>query len=158
MEKKKTSAIMISDLRQRAENLIRQRPEEVAKIPGYDIQRLVHELQVHQIELEMQNEELRRAQMEIKELLDKYLDLYELAPIGYFTLDQAGVILEANLTGANLLGVQMRFLIKKAFTSFVAPDFQDELYFHRRRVAETGRESVDGHSARAGYCGAHQRG
>jgi PAS domain S-box-containing protein len=137
MEKTKTSAIMISDLRQRAEELVRQRPEDVTKIPGYDIQRLVHELQVHQIELEMQNEQLHQAQQEVEELLNKYFDLYELAPIGYFTLDRQGLILEANLAGANLLGEQMRYLLKRGFSRFVSEDSQEEFYFHLRRVVET---------------------
>ena len=96
-----------SELRRRAEELLRQRPEDIQAIPGGDIQRLIHELRVHQIELEMQNEEVRKTQGEINELLTKYFDLYELAPVGYFVLDKKGLILEANLTGANLLGVQL---------------------------------------------------
>jgi PAS domain S-box-containing protein len=137
MENNKTSAIMISDLRQRAEDLVRQRPEDVTKISGYDIQRLVHELQVHQIELEMQNEQLNKAQEEVEELLDKYFDLYELAPIGYFTLDRQGLILEANLAGANLLGEQMRHLLKLGLSRFVSEDSQEKFYFHLRGVVET---------------------
>jgi PAS domain S-box-containing protein len=140
MEKKRTSPIMISDLRQRAEDLIRQRPEDVRKIPGYDIQRLVHELQVHQIELEMQNEQLHQAQKEVEELLDKYFDLYELAPIGYFTLDRQGLILEANLAGANLLGEQMRHLLKRGLSRFVSEDYQEAFYFHLTGVAETQKK------------------
>jgi len=137
MENNKTSAIMISDLRQRAEDLVRQRPEDVTKISGYDIQRLVHELQVHQIELEMQNEQLNKAQEEVEELLNKYFDLYELAPIGYFTLDRQGLILEANLAGANLLGEQMRHLLKRGLSRFVSEDSQEKFYFHLRGVVET---------------------
>ena len=137
MENDKTSAIMISDLRQRAEDLVRQRPEDVTKISGYDIQRLVHELQVHQIELEMQNEQVNKAQGEVEELLDKYFDLYELAPIGYFTLDRQGLILEANLAGANLLGEQMRHLLKRGLSRFVSEDSQEKFYFHLRGVVET---------------------
>lgn len=70
-----------------------------------DAQRLVHELQVHQHELEMQNEELRSTRAELETLLEKYTDLYDFAPVGYFTLDRDGTILAANLTGSNLLGV-----------------------------------------------------
>jgi len=137
MENSKTSAIMISDLRRRAEDLMRQKPEDVTKISGYDIQRLVHELQVHQIELEMQNEQLNKAQEEVEELLNKYFDLYELAPIGYFTLDRQGLILEANLAGANLLGEQMRHLLKRGLSRFVSEDSQEKFYFHLRGVVET---------------------
>ena len=135
-------AINISELRQRAEEVLRYDSEKMQQIPAEDIQKLVHELGVHQVELEMQNEELRRAKMEIDDLLSKYFELYELAPVGYFTFDQKGLVLEANLTGANLLGVQMRHLVKTAFSRFISPDFQDTFYFHRQSVFETGTQQT----------------
>lgn len=131
-----------SRLRRRAEELLQQRPEHPQDFPGDDVQRLIHELKVHQVELEMQNEELRKNQREINELLTKYFDLYELAPVGYFVIDQKGLILEANLTGANLLGVQMRSLIKERFSRFVAEDSQDRFYFHRKLIGETGTKQI----------------
>ena len=98
---------------------------EAASHPGeeesIDALALVHELQVHQIELEMQNEELKRARLEAEEALAKYSDLYDFAPIGLFTLDEQGQILESNLAGATLLGVERRNLTKKSFQRFVAP-------------------------------------
>src|SRR5512139_1510200 len=101
------------ELRRRAEELWRQRAvdqrgpaQPTTDIPLQEALNLLHELEVHQIELEMQNEELRRAQEEIAASRARYFDLYELAPVGYLTLDETGRILEANLTAANLLGVE----------------------------------------------------
>ena len=124
-------------LRRRAEVLLDEKPQALSKITPEDIQQLIHELQVHQIELEMQNEELRRVQLQLAQARDKYLDLYDLAPVGYFSLDQNALVVEANLTGANLLSVERQSLINSSLTRFIAPDCQDRFYFHRRRVFET---------------------
>ena len=137
MKKDKIRPKQSIDLRKRAEELLSKKPVDIQNTVEKDTQRLIHELEVYQIELEMQNEELRKAQAELEESRNKYFDLYELAPIGYFTLDKKGLILEANLTGANLLGVHRRHLLKKEFTRFVARDFQDTFYLCRRRVIET---------------------
>ena len=80
-----------------------------------DTQRLVHELQVHQIELEMQNEELQHARDEIEAGLEKYSDLYDFAPAGYLTLDREGTILESNLAAASLLGIERSLLLRRRF-------------------------------------------
>src|ERR1700687_1080288 len=85
-----------------------------------ETQRLFHELQVHQIELEMQNAELRRAQEELELSRNKYAELYDFAPVGYFVFDTRGLIREVNLTGAKLLGIERRRLVNKPFISFVA--------------------------------------
>lgn len=126
-------------LRKRAEELIRKRVGDVdpEKLTVEEARRLVHELQVHQIELEMQNEELRNAQIEIEEAWRKYIDLYDFSPLGYFTFDREGLIIEVNLTGAILLGVERPYLIKKSFTTYVERDYQDSFYFHRKRVFES---------------------
>jgi PAS domain S-box-containing protein len=83
-------------------------------------QRRDHELEVHQIELEMQNAELRGAQEELESSRDKYAELYDYAPVGYFTFDAHGAIREVNLTGARLLGIERQQLINKPFTGFIA--------------------------------------
>ena len=87
-----------------------------------DTHHLLHELHVHQIELEMQNEELRLARNEMEDLLEKYTDLYDFAPVGYFSLNAAGVILEANLTAATLLGVEREKLIGQRLPNFATPE------------------------------------
>ncbi len=105
-------------------------------------QRLRHELQTHQIELEMQNEELRQIQEALQESRDKYADLYDFAPVGYFTMDKNGLLLEVNLTGADLLGVNRSNLLKQPISRFIARDSQDEFYLHRRQVFETGTKQT----------------
>jgi serine phosphatase RsbU (regulator of sigma subunit) len=86
-----------------------------------DAQRLVHELQVHQIELELQNEELRKARDEADAWLELYTDLYDFAPVGYFTLDRKGAIRQVNLTGASLLGIERSRLVGSRLGLFVSP-------------------------------------
>ncbi|OGT15915.1 MAG: hypothetical protein A3J49_01930 [Gallionellales bacterium RIFCSPHIGHO2_02_FULL_57_16] len=86
---------------------------------------LLHEFQAQQIELEMQNEELRRTQAALEETRDRYVDLYEFAPLGYLTLSRGGTITEVNLTGARLLGVERKQLLHRSFDSFVIPEQHD---------------------------------
>src|SRR5512135_1642566 len=93
-------------LRKRAEKLLSQRPQDLRKIPVEDIKKLIHELDVYQIEVDMQNDELRKAQGEIERSRAKYVDLYDFSPTGYFAVDRKGMILEANLAGAKLLEVE----------------------------------------------------
>jgi len=95
---------------------------------GESTQRLVQELEVHQIELEMQNAELLRAREELELSRNKYAELYDFAPVGYFTFDSRGVIREVNLTGAQLLGRERRLLANKTFSSFIADADGKELF------------------------------
>jgi len=102
-----------------------------------EMKNLLHELRVHQIELEMQNEELKRAREEIEDSRSRYFDLYEMAPTGYFTLNDNGVILEANLTAAGLLGTVRSDLIGRPFSRFIPREDQDLYYSLRRKLLES---------------------
>ncbi len=105
-------------LRRRAEKRV-GKPKTV--LADADSRRLLHELEVHQIELEMQNTELREARDEAEVLLDKYTELYDFAPVGYFTLGTDGIIKLANLTGATMVGVERANLIGRSFGTLVTP-------------------------------------
>jgi PAS domain S-box-containing protein len=111
--------IAASDLRQHAENKVREKGRSNS-LSEVDVRALCHELEVHQIELEMQNEELMRLQSELIASEEKYRDLYEFAPIGYFTLESSGQIREANLTGASLLGTERVNLVNHRFQAHLA--------------------------------------
>ncbi|MBI5602888.1 MAG: PAS domain S-box protein [Deltaproteobacteria bacterium] len=97
---------------------------------------MIHELEVHQIELEMQNEELRRAQEELEASRARYFDLYALAPVGYLTLSEQGLILEANLTATQLLGVKKKQLAGQPVSRFIFRDDQDIYYLFRKQLFE----------------------
>jgi PAS domain-containing protein len=106
-----------TELRRQAEAKLSERKKKAAALPATqtDPQRLVHELEVHQIELEMQNEELVQSRAQVEAGLRRYTDLYDFAPAGYFTLERDGAIHQVNLAGANLLGVERGALIKRRF-------------------------------------------
>ncbi len=127
----------IKGLRERAAEFVKQNPSAIRKIPSGDVQSVIEDLQIHQIELEMQNEELRRTQLELEDARDKYLDLYDFAPVGYFTISDKGMILEANLTGADMLGVERGLLIGKPFSKFIDRNDQDIFYHHHRKLIAT---------------------
>jgi PAS domain S-box-containing protein len=130
-----------NSLRQRSERRLGERAaQEREPNVMYDTQRLFHELQVHQIELELQNEELTHANAAASAALEKYTDLYDFAPVGYFTLDEKGLIAELNMAGAVLLGVERSRLTGRRFQLFVSqndrPVFQQ---FIDRIFAGSGR-------------------
>ena len=109
-----------------------------------DTQRLLHELEIHQIELEMQNEELSEARDKLEALLEKYTDLYDFAPVGYLTLNSAGSICEANLAAANLLDVARSALMRRDFGNFVSATDRDSFgSFVRRIFAGRIRQSCE---------------
>jgi PAS domain-containing protein len=131
-------------LRQKAEEKLLLAEQKKAT-PSYlkgDEARLLHELQVHQIELEMQNEELRKAYETAETALRKYTMLYDLAPMGYFTLDSNGSICELNFTGADLLGGKRFSLINSNFKLFVSEESRTVFNeFFRKVYAVPGKES-----------------
>jgi diguanylate cyclase (GGDEF)-like protein/PAS domain S-box-containing protein len=120
--KKTLDSLQKSELRRQAEAKLVERKKKTGPLPAMeaDIRRLVHELEVHQIELEMQNEELMQVRAQLEAALRQYTDLYDFAPVSYFTLARDGAILHVNLTGAKLLGVERGNLIKKRFGVFVS--------------------------------------
>ncbi len=122
-------------LRRKAEEKLRTPLERLQKISARDIKELVHELGTHQIELEMQNEELRTARDELESKRNQYVELYDFAPVGYFTIDAQGLIEGVNLTGAHLLGIERGLLLKRPFIGFIAEAADRELFAkHRKEV------------------------
>jgi PAS domain S-box-containing protein len=122
MQDKPIPSSQTAERRRHAEARLRERPSQAA-LAGADLdtKRLVHELQVHQIELEMQNEGLQKARNALESSLEKYSDLYDFAPVGYLTLDREGTIREVNLAGAGLLGIDRSRLLKRQFQPHVSP-------------------------------------
>ena len=110
-------------LRQKAEELLKKKSSKTAS-PFSEVEslRLIHELEVHQIELELQNEELRRAWAEAEAANDKYIRLYDFAPSGYFTISKKGEIIELNLTGAEMLDKDRQHLKSSLFGFFVSEE------------------------------------
>ena len=131
MEKDKTTLL------KQAQEYISNNPATSKNIPPGDIRQLIEDLQVHQIELEMQNDELRRVQQDLEKARDKYSNLYDFSPISYFTIDEKGIIIEANLTAATRVGVERRSLIDCPFSDFIVRDDRDVFYLHRRKLCET---------------------
>jgi len=123
--KERSRLTAATELRRHAEERLRAKTVAVQPPRTEEaLQRLVHELEVHQVELEMQNEELRRARNEVETVLEKYTDLYDFAPVGYAILNSKGAIQGANLTCATLLGVERSGLIGRRFGQFVTKDYR----------------------------------
>jgi len=125
-----------SSIREQAEAVIHQRtiddPGKLASLSETDVRKLVHELSVHQIELEIQNEELRRATEMLERAHLAYFNLYDLAPVGFLTIDENGRILKGNLFLSKMLGVERKKIIGEPITAFIFSEDQD-LYYHFRK-------------------------
>ena len=129
-------------LRTQAEIKLQQDQNTARKaVPPETENPVLHELRVHQVELEMQNEELRRTQLELEVSRSRYFDLYNLAPVGYLTLNDQGFIVEVNLTSTNLLGVVRAKLIQRQFSSFIVSEDQDRYYLFRKQLTGKGQLS-----------------
>jgi chemotaxis protein methyltransferase CheR len=132
----------MSSLRKRAEKFLDKNPETIKEITSGDVKKLVEDLHIHQIELEIQNEELRQAQLELEASRDRYSDLYDFAPVGYVTVSEKGLILQANLSCAVILGIERSSLIGKPLSRFINKDDQDVFYLHRKMLFETKAKQV----------------
>jgi PAS domain S-box-containing protein len=130
------------EMRRAAERKAALSPEVLHAMSTEEIKHTMHELQVHQIELEMQNENLRALHQELDASRARYFDLYDLAPVGYCTLSEKGLILEANLIAATLLGFSRSTLINQPLSRFILKDDQDVYYLHRKQLFETGNSQA----------------
>jgi PAS domain S-box-containing protein len=126
-----------SALRKRAEEKNAQSPENIDALLPEEVKRILHELRVHQIELEMQNEELRTSQAKLEASRMRYFDLYDLAPVGYFTISEKGLILEANLTVSTLLSEPRDSLAKRPFSQLIINEDQNIYFLHRNQLFKT---------------------
>ena len=118
-------------LRAQAEAQLQTMPELGDNPSMEEVKILLHELRVHQVELEMQNQELRETQEQLEASRDQYTDLFEFAPLGYFILDRNGLILNANLTGCSMLGIERKQLLKKPFAMFVTGGIKETSIFRK---------------------------
>ena len=114
----------------------------IQNLSDEEVRNLAHELQVHQIELEMQNDELRKSQQALEESRDEYTDLYDFAPVGYVTVGEGKLILEANLRLASMLGRERGFLIKKPLSRFMTRESADKYYLCWRSALETKKHGT----------------
>jgi len=132
MKQKNDGATRSKALRKRAEKILSTRSKSARGASAKRLKSVIHQLEIHQVELKLQNDELRKAQVELAISRDRYTDLYEFAPIAYVTLDKQGKILESNLMAARLLGVERRSLLRANLTKFVTSESQDNWYLHRQ--------------------------
>lgn len=131
-------------LRKQAECVARENVALSAQVledmPLSTVRALVHELQVHQIELEIQNETLRQTQLQLIALQARYFDLYDMAPISYCTVNESGIILEANLATAELFSEKRSNLVGQRISRYIDKDFQDVYYLSCKLLSATGTQ------------------
>ncbi len=125
-------------LRARAEDALDNIGHVNVSVPD-DLDELIHEFKNYQIELELQNDELRRTQQELTESRDRYCELYQHAPVGYLTLEDSGNITDANITAAELLNCERNAMLHRPFSDFIDPRDQDIYFLHSRQIADAKR-------------------
>jgi len=109
-------------LRERAEKVLNENKAKQEDVSADEMRRIMHELRVYQIELEIQNEELRNTQIELELSKTKYIHLYDQAPVGYLTLSSSTMVLQANHTFLEMVGKNLETVVKRSFTEFIAVD------------------------------------
>lgn len=127
----------LDELRKVAEAQLAQQTEEAEDLSKIEANDLIYELRTQQIELELQNEELRRTHLDLIDSQRRYSDLYDFAPVGYVTLSVKGVIVEANLTLARMLAVERRNMVTEPLSAYIHEEDQDIYYHHRRILLDT---------------------
>ena len=143
MQKKQNTPVNATELRRRAELQLKARRKHSAPLrTEADTLRINHELEVHQIELEMQNAELHEARNRVEIVMENYTDLYDFAPVGYFSVDDQGLILEANLTGAALLGIERSRLLKRRLQGFVDPPSRSAFLAFLKKIFATAGKHI----------------
>jgi PAS domain S-box-containing protein len=132
------------NLRKRAEELLAASHSSSMPQSMNELSILLHELDTHRIELELQNDELLQTQRQLQDITQDYIDFYNLSPVGYLTLNVAGIILKANMTLTTMLGVEKKAVIHKPFSDFILDIDQDILYFyHQKLLSNKGIQSCE---------------
>ena len=148
MTEQETHPTHATELRRKAEETIwqntAQSPEDLSAMSHEETRHALHELRVHQVELEIQNSSLRQRQEELDAARARYFDLSELAPVGYITVSKEGLLIDANLTAATMLGMARGVpgLAHPIFSQFIHIEDQDIYYRFRKQLLETGKPQV----------------
>ncbi|MDP3385991.1 MAG: diguanylate cyclase [Eubacteriales bacterium] len=137
-DKLKTSG---EELRKQAESIIKNKNQgnrgNMGIMFSEEIEKILHELQVHQVELEMQNDELRQKQIELDDARARYFDIYNRAPVGYCTLSRSSMIIEANKTASEMFGTSREQMVEQPFFRFILKEDQDVYYLIWKKLLET---------------------
>ena len=128
-----------SELRERAQKYLSASPSDAEVLSQENVIRLVHELETYQVELELQNQDLIKAQNEREQSRRRFSDLYDFAPVGYLTVSDKGLIIEANLTVSDMLGMPRRVLLNQPFSAFIC-EADKNIYYHSRKILLDTRE------------------